>query len=152
MGKGTKLYCSACKTGNWIVKNTTQNAPKVIHDNETQNQKNFLRRGHSPWAPYPDPSPSGDYLRRLNPRARPRRLWRLIFHSTGLCTSKLTLKKPRAMLPRRAGIKSIVQNWDRPVSKPRTHQIKAVSKQTTGPTAPPAAQLAPLVVGHTDQP
>ena len=80
MGKGTKLYRSVCKTGNWTVKNTTQNAPKVIHHTETQNQKIFWEGGT---APYTDPSPSGDSLRRLNPRARPRRLWRLIFHSTG---------------------------------------------------------------------
>jgi len=46
-----------------------------------------------------------------------------------------------AVLPRRAGIRSIVQNWV--ISKPTVHQFKAVCKKTTGSTGPTGGSTGP---------
>jgi len=55
-----------------------------------------------------------------------------------------------AVLPRRAGIKSIVQN--ELFQKTRAHQLKVVCKKTTGPTGPTVGSTGPLVACRTDQP
>ena len=115
MGEDTKLYCFACrpKTGNWTVKSTTECTK--THHTETQNQKFFC--GGEGAVPFPNgegemshPLPTPHPLRRLNPPraygARPRSAPRLLL--TGLCSSKLTLKKPCALQTTENGCYSII--------------------------------------------
>jgi len=70
--KGTKLYHFACKTGSRIVKNTTQNAPKLII--LRAKIKTFSGEGAPP-PPHAPSSEEGDKLTTLS--ASLRRLWRL---------------------------------------------------------------------------